>query len=498
MRLFRPDSSAPSQWIPPASEESAGPVRSAWRMLLRWRWFVAGIITLAFALGQLLESLLLPDYRGVPRLILDVVGWGLLGGVAVWISLTWASRQERRYQTQVEASLIAQQTLNGQLRRANDHLALLGEINRQIASAANLDEILDRTLSFPRQLVDAQASALLLIDAGHPIVARSEGAPVEQIGQWRQAFGVPAAVTNPSIHQLTQPIDPKGETGVCLLVPLQDRETLVGWIELYLRRAQPLPDDERVLLETIGFQVAQAILSARRRTAEERAIFALESAIMEERARIARDIHDGLAQTMAFRRMRVDLWLDWLESEPERLRGEMVALKEALREQIADLRRAIFALRPIQFDQLGFVGGLHRYIEEFAEQQGWMVEIDLGKAPPSLSPTVEAIAFRIIQEALTNVAKHARADTVSIAMHSMDGGIQISVCDNGIGFEPGRQSEAAAGRLGLRQMRERLASVRGQLTILAQPGAGTEVRAWLPLNQTESEERDGSGTTAAG
>jgi signal transduction histidine kinase len=467
-------------------------------MLLRWRWFVAGIITLAFALGQLLESLLLPDYQGVPRLILDVVGWGLLGGLAVWISLTWASRQERRYQAELETSLAAQQALNGQLRRANDHLALLGKINRQIASAATLDEILDRTLSFPRQLVDAQASALLLLDAGHPLVTRSEGVPVEQIGQWRQAFGVPAAVTQPTIRQLTQPIDPKGETGACLLLPLQDREILVGWIELYLRRALPLPDDERVLLETIGFQVAQAILSARRRTAEERAIYALESAIMEERARIARDIHDGLAQTMAFRRMRVDLWLDWLESEPDRLRGELVALKDALREQIADLRRAIFALRPIQFDRLGFVGGLHRYIEEFGEQQGWIVEIDLSHIPPALSSTVEAIAFRVIQEALTNVAKHARADTVSISMQSVDGGIQIWVRDNGIGFEPGRQIDAVAGRLGLRQMRERLASVRGQLTILAQPGAGTEIRAWLPLHPTESEDAHGTGTTAAG
>lgn len=465
------------------------PIRNAnttpgvpWLMLLRWRWVIGGAVALSFALGQLLESAWLPDYRSVPRLAFDVVAWGLLGGLAAWVSLTWASRQEQRYQSEIEASLQRQQQLNRQLERANAHLALLGQVNRHIAEAGTLDEILDQALSFVTPLAHSMGAALVLLDDGRPIVMRTEGGGRDQLAQWRQTFNVPAR--GPHVRQLVQhmsELDPTGQAGACLLVPLHDNDQLLGWLELYLRRAHPLPEDERSLLETIGIEIGQAVLNARRRAADERALYQLEQAIADERARIARDIHDGLAQTLAFRRMRVDLWLDWVESDPQQLRQELRMLKDSLREQIAELRRAIFALRPVQFDQLGFVGGLYRYIHEFAEQQGWAVSVDLGDVPPHLVLATEAIAFRIIQEALTNVAKHAHARTVSVVIEQVDGGMLIRVTDDGVGFDPGRQPESG-GHIGLRQMRERLTAIRGQLTLLSQPGAGTEVRAWLPLN----------------
>jgi signal transduction histidine kinase len=176
--------------------------------------------------------------------------------------------------------------------------------------------------------------------------------------------------------------------------------------------------------------------------------------------------------------MRVDLWLDWLETDRPRLRSELIGLKERLREQIVELRRAIFALLPVQFDELGFEGGLHRYINEFAGQQGWNVRVDLSHLPLDLKPDLEALCFRIIQEALTNAAKHAKASHVSVAIDQVDGGLQIVVHDNGVGFDPNSQPD---GALGLRQMRERLVALRGQLTLLSHIGGGTEVRAWIPL-----------------
>lgn len=454
--------------VPPSSAELR------WRLPLQLRWPLAAAIMFAFALGQLAEALLLGNAHSTSRMLIDVLAWGLLGGLAVWISLTWVSRREQHYQATLERALHEQQALNSRLQRANSQLELLSAVNRQIADSATLDEILDAALIFPQRLVPARAAALLLYDAAGPVVARAEGAPAAEIAAWRaQLLGAPPE--NQRIPALLAAADPP-----CLIVPLHDGVAPLGRVELYLPPATQLPADELALLETIGSEIAEAIVGARRRAREARAIYQLEQAIADERARIARDIHDGLAQTLAFQRMRVDLWLDWISSEPERLRGELRGFKQSLREQIVELRRAIFALRPVQFDDLGFAGGLHRYIAEFASQQGWQTQIDLAGLPSSLDPGLEASCFRIVQEALNNSAKHAGASHVAVLVELIDGGLRISVRDDGRGFEPG---EPAADRVGLRQMGERLSALRGQLTVLSRPGAGTELRAWLPLER---------------
>ncbi len=463
------------------------PHESRWGLLLRLRWPLGGAIALAFALGQVVEALLLGSPHRQSRLAFDVVGWGLLGGLAVWLSLTWISRQERRYQVGQEQTLREQQDLNRQLLRANHHLALLSEVNRHIADSATLDEILDAALAFPQRLIPARAAALLLRDSTGAITTRVAGVSADELARMRALFGIDVRLTeHHSPRQFTTPADPGGESGACLVLPLHDRQASVGWIELYRERASFIPDDELALLETIADEIAEAIMSARRRARETRAIYELERAIAEERARIARDIHDGLAQTLAFRRMRVDLWLDWIASDPQRLREELIGLKGILREQIAELRRAIFALRPVQFDELGFVGGLNRYIVEFASQHGWDVQVDLSGTPPALSPALEAICFRIIQEALTNAARHASATRVTVAIDQADQGLRVIVRDNGCGFEPGQLPERAPDHVGLRQMRERLVAIQGHLTLLSRTGAGAEVRAWIPLDGAAS------------
>lgn len=484
---------------------SSLPQPSPWQVLLRLRWLIGAAVALAFALGQLIEALVAPP--GQARLLFDVVAWGLLGGVTAWLCLTWASRQERRYQAGSEQALQTQQRLNEQLQRANAQLNLLSQVNHQIAESATLDEILDAALAFPQRLVPATAAALLLHDAAGALAIRAEGAGPDELAQLRAQFAI--AVDAEQRHARTYPQKSVSgwpavssdtadcrlptatsagtrpgaahEPAACLVLPLHNGNTLVGWIELYLARRVAIPADELALLETIASELAEAIVSARRRTHEERALYELDRAIAEERARIARDIHDGIAQTLAFHRMRIDLWLDWLEADRPRLRGELLALKQQLREQIADLRRAIFALRPLQFDELGFVGGLQRYISEFAGQHGWQASIDLSDLPTGLRPDVEAACFRIVQEALTNVAKHAGARRVSVIIDRADQGLRLRIHDDGRGFDPSAHEAGSAGRLGLRQMRERLAVLGGRLLLQAQPGAGAEVCAWLPL-----------------
>lgn len=461
---------------------------SRWQLLLQLRWYLGGVIILAFALGQLLEALIIGDPRNPLRFTLDIIGWGFLGGFAVWLSLTWVAHQERRHQTGIQEALREQRDLNQQLQRANQYLALLSSVNRHIAGSTSLDDILDSALAFPQQLVPAPVAVLFLQHATGPVATRTQGIKAEELQRVRQTMGLTTASipNHPYIHTVS---DKTGATIACLILPLHDSLDLIGWIELYLDRVCTIPDDEINLLETIASEIAEAITSTRRRSREERAIYELERAIAEERARIARDIHDGIAQTMAFRRMRVDLWLDWIESEPEQLRKELTELKGTLREQIADLRRAIFALRPIQFDELGFVGGLRRYAVEFARQQGWEFQLDFETTPVALPHHIEATCFRIIQEALTNIAKHTQATRIDVVIAVIDHGLQIIVRDNGHGFDPKHILQDKPDSVGLRQMQERLTTLRGSLTLLSHPGEGTEVRAWLPLEHQHNERK---------
>lgn len=447
-----------------------------WQRLLRLRWPLGTAIALAFAVGQLLEILFLDPPRPTERLLLDVIGWGLLGGLAVWLSLTWVSRREQRYQDELQRSLAEQHALNLQLQHTNANMALLVEVNQRIAASATVDEVLDAAIDFPQRLVPGEAAALLLTDPAGSILTRAQGASAEELARLRTRFGL-----GPAIATEHRPRVLRDDGATCLVLPLNDGVEALGWIEIYRGAAAPPSDAELALIATIADEIAEAIVGVRRRSREERAIYQLERAIADERARIARDIHDGIAQSLAFLRMRVDLWREWISSDPARLDAELGDLKGILRDQIRELRRAIFALRPVQFDELGFVGGLHRYAVEFANQHGWQLQVDLRDVPPDLSPEIEAICFRIIQEALTNIAKHAAATNVAIGLAQADHGLQLTVRDDGRGFDPGELAELGADHVGLRQMHERLAGLRGQLTIQSTPGAGAELRVWIPL-----------------
>jgi signal transduction histidine kinase len=467
-----------------ARAEQSNAHESWWQVLERLRWPLGGVVALTFAIGQLIESLLLGDSQ--QRLAWDVLAWAVLGGAAMWLSLTWISRREGVHQADMRAALLEQQRLNAQLQRANKQLEVLHALNKHIATSTTLDEILDAALQFPGRIVQSEAAALLLLDLAGPVLTRSEGASTEEMAEARLVFGIgPTVGTERRVRQLfAAPGDP-GRFRSCLLLPLHDGLAPRGWIELYSTQATPVADDEMALLETVTTELSEAKASARRRSREERAIYELEKAIAEERARIAHDIHDGIAQSLAFVRMRIDLWEEWITANPDKVRQELSRLKITLLELLRDLRRAIFALRPVQFDEMGFSGGLHRYISEFAEQQEWVAYVDIAGLPASLRPELEAVCFRVVQEALTNAAKHSSAHSIRVQLGEDEGGLLVVVKDDGRGFMPRRNQfpEDDQEHLGLRQMRERLQSLGGRLTLLSHPGAGTELRAWLPLRR---------------
>jgi len=256
------------------------------------------------------------------------------------------------------------------------------------------------------------------------------------------------------------------EKGV-LALPLKAREP-VGVLVLKgedLSRRIPF-------LSFLASQVALAVRNAQAYLKAE------ELAINEERTRIAREIHDGLAQSLAFMALKLDLVERLWEKDKEAALGALAEVRETLRAQIREVRRSIFALRPIDLERYGFLESLRRYAQAFAEQAGFRVQLSLPERV-GLSQASELVLFRVLQEALTNAAKHARPTRVEVVLEPLgERGARLVVRDNGRGFAvPEAQG---LGGFGLTQMRERVEARGGRFWVVSAPGRGTEVGAEVP------------------
>jgi signal transduction histidine kinase len=219
----------------------------------------------------------------------------------------------------------------------------------------------------------------------------------------------------------------------------------------------------------------------------------------EERRRIARELHDGVGPALASLNIRLRTARKLLERDHHSVAEEIEELAELAQANIQDIRRLIHDLRPAALDELGLVPALREYVARYREEQG----LEVALALPALSPVegpesdpstssghrerlpapLETALFRIAQEALNNVAKHAQAQRVEVAMTREREGVTLRVADDGRGFDP--QAPRPGTHLGLWSMRERVEQLGGQFEVESAPGAGTTVRAIIPLRMEE-------------
>jgi signal transduction histidine kinase len=230
----------------------------------------------------------------------------------------------------------------------------------------------------------------------------------------------------------------------------------------------------------------QAILAIEDITAEKERR-SEEEAIAEERRRIAREIHDGLAQDLVGLKFRVGLWHELVDDAPAQMHAELDGLQQLLGKNIREVRRSIFALRPVALDELGFYPALREFITEFGEQNQIHVDLRIEGPLERLPAFLEPVLFRIVQESLNNISKHAQAPMAWIVLdlESPDV-VSLGIRDDGTGFDPAHLEQfVQRGHLGLKQMRERVERLKGTFEIRSQPGSGTQIHAVLPLGEVE-------------
>ena len=207
----------------------------------------------------------------------------------------------------------------------------------------------------------------------------------------------------------------------------------------------------------------------------------LDSAREEERVRLAREIHDELGQALTI--LKLDL--SWLQSKMpahERdTRKKMRAMLQHVDGTMEWVRRIASELRPSILDDLGLVPALDWQVTEFRKHAGIKCHFSAATEKLILSPEASVAVFRVVQEALTNVARHAQASKVQIRLKSGKRMVIVSVADNGRGMPADRVN--ATGSLGIVGMKERIARVGGDLAIQSQPGKGTRVEIFVPIRK---------------
>jgi signal transduction histidine kinase len=212
------------------------------------------------------------------------------------------------------------------------------------------------------------------------------------------------------------------------------------------------------------------------------------NAVMQERERLSRELHDGVAQLVAQLLLRLDTIKELVEAdrrqeaeaELERLRGVADEIYEDIGESITGLRTNVA--------ERGLICALRDYVDQFEERHHIPVSLRAEDAADRLPPLAAFQLFRLIQEALTNVRKHAAAQqaTVTLASNGPDR-LRVVIADDGQGFTPGSQRGGEARPLGLTSMRERVEALDGTLQVDSQPGSGTRVAATIPIPQTRRE-----------
>jgi len=195
-----------------------------------------------------------------------------------------------------------------------------------------------------------------------------------------------------------------------------------------------------------------------------------------ERALLARELHDDVTQRMAV--LAIDLGR--AESEaPGAVRSELMrTVREGLVRLSEDIHSLAYRLHPSVLEELGLAEALRTECERRGRHGGIGITLDLDPVPAALAKDAALCLYRVAQEALNNVIRHARAHAASVVLRQMDGGLLLAVRDDGVGFDP--DEPRGRGSLGLVSMRERLRLVNGTLDVESTPGHGTSVTAWVP------------------
>jgi nitrate/nitrite-specific signal transduction histidine kinase len=441
---------------------------------LKWLTVVAPILFLAVV-----------DYlrRSVePELMQSWVGDLLVGGVVLFAVLLFSESIFGRIEQ-----------MQSTLERQNRELLALHDAGLDVAGRLELDDVLQKVVDNARELIGARYGALSVPSPGGSIEAFiTSGLSREErelIGPLPVGHGLLSVVLEQRqplrLADLTR--DPRS-VGVpanhprmrsLLAVPIASGARVLG--NLYLTEKQHAPEfsrEDEQTLTRFATQAALAIDNARLHRGVR------ELAIAEERDRIGREMHDSLAQVLGYVITKAQAVQEYLRrDQTDRAVAQLGQLSDAAKAAYADVREGILALRTSLGPDVSFRQALSEYIKQWTEQSGVHATLEMDVEDRQLlPPTAELQLLRIVQEALTNVRKHAGAQRVSVRITADRSCVQVVIADDGRGFvvDGPQVRDARQPHFGLSTMRERAESVAGSLGVTSALNQGTRVVVRIP------------------
>jgi signal transduction histidine kinase len=254
-------------------------------------------------------------------------------------------------------------------------------------------------------------------------------------------------------------------------VPIVAKGDIIGAFYLTEKQRGFDENDER-LISVLAAHAAIAIENARLFEASR------ELSVIEERNRLARELHDSMTQNLFSLTLTAEAASELVHADPARAEAEIDRIRALARDTQAELRSLIFELRPPQLEADGLVATIRKDLEVLGRAHGLKADLRVD-GTPELDSTVEVELYRIVQEALNNALRHAKADTVEVELDAREGVITIIVRDDGVGFDPSARA-IRERRLGLTSMRERAERLGGTFRVESSPGAGTTVSVEVP------------------
>jgi signal transduction histidine kinase len=257
-------------------------------------------------------------------------------------------------------------------------------------------------------------------------------------------------------------------------VPIVARSGIIG--AFYLTESdsgEDFSERDQQLIEMLAAHAAIAIQNAQ---LNERS---RELSIVEERNRLARELHDAVTQKLFGIVLATETVATLLDAEPGEARAQLGRLQELAHEAMSELRSLIFELRPAVLETEGLATTLRKHVDVLRRVDGREIRLHIGDVP-RLDPATDAELFRIAQEALQNAIRHSQSEHIDVHLAAGDGRVRLKVADDGVGFDPAAP-KLRSRRLGLTSMEERAEAVGGRLEIRSEPGAGTTVELDLAL-----------------
>jgi PAS domain S-box-containing protein len=395
-----------------------------------------------------------------------------------------------------------------QLRRRTRQLMVLHEVGSLVNRSLDLDQVLSTSLSRLRSLMQCEVAAFYLAsDAGSRDLLRlrqGSGLPKPLVDRMKRRTPRPghspearAAATREIVFveepgsrsRLDAALLPEAGIVSAAYVPVESPEGLVGVLLVGRTRKVPFSGEDvdlfLPLAQLLGTAIGNARLFAdlqRHRELLARLSSRILTAQEEERQHLSRELHDGIGQSLSALKLGLEMIPRDAAGLPAAVQTDLQRTLEIVKETISELRRIALDLRPSMLDDLGLIPTLKWLAQRFQEQTGIVVRLDARGKIPRLSAEQEVNLYRIVQEALSNVVKHAEADRVTIRVRSTVAAVHLLVGDHGRGFQPDRApGEAGHTGLGLVGIEERVNLMDGRFRFRSRPDKGTLLAVQIPL-----------------